>query len=301
VGEFFALCSAVCFAVSNVTVTRGAAKGAADNGVFLSLLLTTVISGACWLTAAANRGFAPVTAQGLLWFAAAGLFTSFIGRVFLFSSIQKLGATRASAIKRLNPFFAVLLGVLVLSDPVNGGMALGMGLIMLSFAILVRNAFHASQKDQPRGHWLKQLSNLGYLYGPISALGYAIGYLLRKLGLGEVPNAYFGAMIGSMMGVAIFAFIALFRPSYRVAIISTFTNSNRWLFAAGLAFSFGQILYFVALSGSTVSRVAMIASIEVFVTLFLSVLVFKRQEALTRPVLTAAILGVAGTVCIAVL
>ena len=43
-GEWYALGSALCFAVANITIMRGAPRGADDNGAFLSLLLTAGIS-----------------------------------------------------------------------------------------------------------------------------------------------------------------------------------------------------------------------------------------------------------------
>jgi len=64
--------------------------------------------------------------------------------------------------------------------------------------------------------------------------------------------------------------------------------------------SFGQILYFAALNVSAMSRVALISSMEVFVTLFLGFLLLRRRESLTRPIALAAALGVAGTVSIIV-
>jgi drug/metabolite transporter (DMT)-like permease len=73
-------------------------------------------------------------------------FHRYIGRVFLYASIQHLGAMRASALKRLNPFFAVLLGVGVLGESLSGRAGWGVLLIVLSFAILIR-----SQWQSPRG------------------------------------------------------------------------------------------------------------------------------------------------------
>jgi hypothetical protein len=89
-GDAFALASASCFALSNIAISRGARAGSGDNGAFVSLLLTTLIAGAGWIAMGAARGFEPVTARALLWFAGAGVFTAFIGRVFFYASVQHL-------------------------------------------------------------------------------------------------------------------------------------------------------------------------------------------------------------------
>jgi drug/metabolite transporter (DMT)-like permease len=295
-GDAFALASATCFAISNVTIARGARPEAEDNGAFVSLLLTTVISGAGWLIAGSLRGFEPVSARALAWFAGAGVFTAFVGRVFFYASVQHLGAMRSSALKRLNPFFAVLLGVLVLREQLTGGMTIGLALLLASFAVLVIGSGAASDvatAGRPRG-----AARLGYFYGVASALGYSSGYLLRKMGLADAHDALLGAMVGCFVGALLFLATAAFNADYARAVRATFARPNPWLIAAGVMSSFGQILYFAALNESPMSRVALISSIEVFVTLFLGFAFLRRHERLTPALILAAALGVAGTVFI---
>jgi uncharacterized membrane protein len=62
--------------------------------------------------------------------------------------------------------------------------------------------------------------------------------------------------------------------------------------------SFGQIFYFSALNLNPMSRVALISSMEVFVTIFLSMLLLRQRESLTPAVALAAALGVGGTALI---
>lgn len=135
---------------------------------------------------------------------------------------------------------------------------------------------------------------MGYLYGPVSALGYSAGYLLRKMGLAEAPDAYFGASVGTLVGEAIFALAGTCNARYAAAVRDTFAKPRPWLMGAGVLSSLGQILYFLALERSTVSRVALLVSLEVFLTIFLSVLFLRRQEQLTAAVALAATLGFAG-------
>ena len=72
--------------------------------------------------------WAEIEPSAVLWFAGAGVFTAFVGRVFFYSSVEKLGAMRSSALKRLSPLFAVLLGVLVLGETLTGGAMGGTGI-----------------------------------------------------------------------------------------------------------------------------------------------------------------------------
>lgn len=305
-GEFFALFSAVCFAAANVTITRGAREGGQDNGAFLSILLTALVAFTALLVAGNGAAGPAPDVRGLMWFAVAGVLTAFIGRVFLFASVQRIGAIRASAVKRLNPFFAVLLGVWVLGETVGGMMLPGMVLIFLSFALLAHDSLRAPQQASPgapKAHprtFFATLVNLGYLYGPISALAYAWGYLARKQGLMHIPDPYLGTMVGALAGTLAYLLAAAFLDSYRKAVVNTFMRFNGWFMVTGMLASFGQLSYFVALQHSTVSRVALIVSMEVFLTIFFSVWIFRTRERLNAVTVAAACLGVAGSVLILV-
>ena len=293
-GDALALASATCFATSNVTIARGARPGAEDNGAFVSLLITAAISGGGWLALGALRGFEPVSLRALAWFAGAGVLTMFIGRVFFYASVQRLGAMRSSALKRLNPFFAVVLAVLVLGEQLTRGMTIGALMIVASFAVLVAGSgSRAMVADAAPGRSF--LARFGYAYGIVSALGYSSGYLLRKMGLDAAHDPLLGTLVGCVVGVLLFLVTAAFNKDYARAVRATFARPNPWLIVAGVMSSFGQILYFAALNESTMSRVALISSMEVFVTLFLGFVFLRKHERLTPGILVAAALGVAGT------
>ena len=296
-GEICALISAACFAASNVTIARGADGHARDNGAFLSIVLTALIAGLAALIFRPDAGHVHTTA-GVAWFVASGVLTIFVGRVFLYASVQHLGAVRASAVKRLNPVFSVLLGVTLLGEPVGASMAAGMILIFVSFGILARQSWlgrHDVAPDlgAPR-RFFGALGNLGYFYGPVSALAYATGYLARKQGLIAMPDPNFGTFLGAVAGAVTFLLAALFIDSYRDAVRGTFGAFKPWLIAAGVMSSFGQLLSFVALNHSTISRVALITSMEVIFTMLLSVWLLGSREPLTRPTIVAALLSVVG-------
>ena len=292
-GDALAFASCLCFAASNIFVARGSRPGADDNGAFVSLLITTAIAGSLWALRGAVRGFEPVTWRAIAWFAAAGIFTAFIGRVFFYAAIERVGAMRSSTTKRLIPFFAVILGVAVLGERLTAGMVAGAVLIAASFGLLLRSAARREAGDAPRG-----LLRAGYAYGAVSALGYATGYLLRKMGLADAHDALLGAAVGCLTGAALFVATAAFKADYARAVRATFAQPSRPLIAAGVLSTFGQVLYFAALDASPMSRVALVTSIEVFVTLFLGALFLRRREAITPPLLAAAALGVAGTLCV---
>jgi len=294
-GDALAIASATCFAISNVTIARGARPEAEDDGAFVSLIVTTVMAGAGWVIVGLARGFEPVTVRALLWFSGAGVLTAFVGRVFFYASVERLGAMRSSTLKRLNPFFAMVLGIIVLGEQLTGGMTIGMLLIIASFAVLMAGGGEWRRADTDMKPGASPLARFGYLYGLISALGYSSGYLLRKMGLFEAHDALLGAMVGCFVGAMLFLATATFNPRYAKAVRATFERPNYWLVGAGVMSSLGQILYFAALNASPMSRVALISSMEIFVTLLLGYAFLREREKLTPGLVVAALLGVAGT------
>lgn len=308
VADLAALIAALCWSCANVAIARGSGGRGGDNGAFLSILLTATLSAVVWGVEAVRRGWEAPTWAAIFWFALAGALTIFIGRVFFHSSIQWLGAVRGSSVKRLAPLFAVLLGVLMLGDPLTGSLVLGTTLIFAGFGVLV----HESLKSSPAAgkeagrradgaassrDW-RAWVNPGLFFGAVSALAYAVGNIARKYGLHDMPDPAFGAMLGSVVGALLYVATAVFVSEYRTAVRNAFTRFNPWLFGAGVLASAGQLLFFVAIDHGTVSRAALIVSSEVFLTMGITYFLFRKREPLTRAAVAAAFLGFAGTVVI---
>ena len=289
-GDAFTVASSFCFAASNILVARGNRDAREDNGAFVSLLITAGIAGALWAGFGLARGFEPVTWRAIAWFCGAGAFTAFVGRVFFYAAIEKLGAMRSSTMKRLIPFFSVMLGVGVLGERLTGGMVAGMVLILLSFVMLVGGARGTRPEAGKKGGGM----NAGYIFGPVSALGYATGYLLRKMGLAEAHDALLGAAVGCVAGAALFVATAAFSERYARAVRATFNRPSGWLLAGGTAATFGQVFYFAALNENAMARVALVSSSEVFITLLLGWIFLRRRETISFALVAAAVLGFAG-------
>jgi drug/metabolite transporter (DMT)-like permease len=275
-----------------VAIARGQRPGIEDNGAFTSLLVTTAVAGGIWIALGIARGFAPLTARALLWFAGAGVLTAYVGRVAYYATVARVGAMRATTLQRLNPFFAVIMGVAVLHESIAGRAGIGLALVAASFTVLV---LAARGREGARLRGLGAAERMGYLTGIVSALGYSTGYLLRKMGLAEAHDAFLGAAVGCAVGAGLFAATATFNARYAASVRAAFAHPNPWFIGAGVLSSSGQVLYFAALNELPMSRVALIVSMEVFITLFLGHFFLRRHERITPGLVVAAILGVAGT------
>jgi drug/metabolite transporter (DMT)-like permease len=301
VGELFAILSMTLFAAANISIGTKHQGRASRGGAFLSIVVTFALSFMIWFALGLRSGFEPIDRAAIGWFAIAGILTALLGRIFLYASIRHLGAVKGAAIKRLNPLFSVLLGVWLLGEFVSAKMALGMVLIAMSFVVLIRQSLrangHADSGTADAGTF-SRLVNLGYLHGPVSALAYASGYVARKQGLLVLPDPILGTMVGAGTGIVFFCLLALAIDNLRSDVRATFTDFNPWLWLAALFTSCGQLSYFAALKYTTISKIALITSMEVFVTMFLARFVLRAEGRLPPDVWLAGALGVLGTLLV---
>ena len=286
----------MAFALSNIFVSRTSRSGG-DKGVIFSVLVTMAISAVIWLMLEASRTGMPTTPANwtaIAWFALAGVLAMVFGRTLVFESIRRLGVTRSTAVKRLNPFFSVVLAAVLLSDPITGLDAVGMTAIALGFALLIREAVRRKSRLA-----VEHPAPLAYLFGVFGALAYAMAYILRKLGLDLMPTPAFGTLVSAVTGFAAFGVLAVASARYRAYFAGIFTHLDRWIVLAAVMVSFGQILLFAALAYEKVSTVVMIASLEIFISILLSVLVFRTEPMPGRAVLLSAGLAMTGVVLVA--
>ncbi len=293
-GELLAFLSALFFACSNIFVAKGAVGGKGDRGAMLSVVMTIAVSALLWLVVEGG-GIGAVSRQwwqGIAWFALSGLLATALGRAFLFVSIRRLGVTRAAAVKRLNPFFSVILAVVILGEAATAPDLAGMAMIGIAFAILIRDAMARS------GEGL-EAPPADYAWGVASALSYAFSYIARKNGLTAIAAPAFGTLVSAIAGLAVFAVAALFSSHYRDAFTNMFRYANRWLVIAGALISFGQVSLFGALAYAPISTVVMISSLEIFLATFLSVIVFRTEARPNIGTFIAAALATFGVIAIA--
>lgn len=296
-GQLFALGSAFCFALSNVFISKGS-TGKGDRGVIFSVLVTLVFSFTLWLLI--DRGELQVDTQvelirGVLWFAVAGVFAMVLGRTFIYASLRHLGVTRASALKKATPFFSALLAFVLLGEAITTLDLGGMALIALAFAIMSRKSF---QKLSPEEQ-AKTPALVDYSWGIGASFSYGMSFITRKYGLAYIASPAFGTMISAIVGFLFFLVAAIFSERYRDNMRNLFRNLNRWLVLAAIFVSCGQIFIFAALSYETVATVAIISSLEVFLSSFLAVVIFKAEKRPGWDVYLAAVIAVVGAIAVA--
>lgn len=295
-GQVLAVLSAIAFSLANIFISR-TSSSRGDKGVLFSVVMTLGFSLALWLAwegwTRDSWRFDAAEVRGLWLFAAAGVAVMVFGRNLLFVSVRRLGVSRASAVKRLNPFFSVILAVAILGEPLFASDIFGMALIALAFGLLIAESFRSGEVDAAA------LPVINYSFGVLAALAYATAYVLRKLGLLSLNDPAFGTFVSAAAGLTALAVIGVFSPSYREKLLKMFSHLDRWIFLSAIAVSVGQILLFAALAYEKVSTVATIASLEIFVSIFLSVVIFRTEKRVSLVVIASAVLASLGVAFLA--
>lgn len=304
-GELLALGAAFAFGMSSVAIAKGANSSSGESGVLLSAIVTGLVAGLAWMLLGGETGPAGEGQQGSIafwsatgWFVASGLLATVGGRITMFKSIEFAGVIRASTTRRLMPFISLLLSSVIIGEtisPVAGG---GMALIAVSFLLLYwenRSRVHISTDDPQR----RAVISRGLAFGVGSAFLYALSFIARKFGLVDVPNAFFGALIGSVTALCFYAAASTVSSRYRSIVASALKTPNPWQLFAAFLISAGQIMQFGALMLTGVGRVAFINSIEVFIAALLSVAVFRTEPMPGRRIIAATILATAGVALMA--
>ncbi len=292
IGLGLAFCSALSFAVSNNCISR-TARSRGDKGVMFSVVVTMAISAVLWLILEGGRLPARASALGFVWFLLAGVAAMVFGRSLLYASVRRLGVARSSAVKRLNPFFTVILAALLLHEAVRWTDALGMAAIAFAFGLLIAESLARSGQAEAA------LPPSAYLLGVGSSLAYACSYVLRKEGLIALPSPALGTLVSAVAGFAVFAALAVVSQRQRANFVGMFSHLDRWIVLAAVLVSVGQILLFAALFYADVSSVVMVASLEIFISIALSVFVFRSEPMPGPRVIVSAGLAMAGVILVA--
>jgi drug/metabolite transporter (DMT)-like permease len=296
IGDTLALCSAFAFAIASIAVAKAARDGSADNGVLLSILMTGVLSALGWLLEERSMAGKQASISAVVgWFAASGVLATVWGRQTLFKAVQLAGVVRATTIRRLTPFLSVLFAWAVLGESISSMGALGLALMGGSFVLLHEDNRQRLATEPLYGNEITR----GYMFAVICTFMYAASFIVRKQGLQILPNPFFGALIGSAAALIYYLVVCLFSSKFRADVRMALSKPDAWQFVAAFSISVGQIVQFIALNHIGVGRVAVINSVEIFLSSYLAVLVFKTEKWPSALIALATVLATAGVIFVA--
>jgi drug/metabolite transporter (DMT)-like permease len=280
-GEILALCSAFFYGVAGVTISQSKLSARGDNGVFLSVVVTFVMTFVLSLILGGPSLSHLTTWNGagsLALFAMAGFFSTVLGRVTMYRATERIGSVKAALFRRLIPVFAVPSGLLFLGEWPEQQVFVGGTIILLgvvSYQLL-------SSRGSRSGF------TAGEVIGIASAIFYAVAYSLRRMGLEHIADPLFGTLVGALVGLVWFLIVAAVSDTPSSAFQRLICDHGRWHWATALSLGLGQILQFAALSKASVSVVAVLGALDLFFSAAIIALFCKGEH------LNGRLLGLAG-------
>lgn len=287
------------------SVNRAALRGMdAYASTFLQLLVSAVILVAASLATGDPSRLAAAPASAWLAFAAAGLVHFFAGWTLLNLSQQRLGAARTSPLLASTPLFGVVIAALTLGEvpsPVElAGVALivgGVYAVELDRSGRLRRADRvavaadrrAGPPSRPAVAWTASLFGLG------TATCWAVSPILIRQGLRGLPSPLLGVTIGLVAATVAYG-LAL--PLRRRRLRAT-REALAWKLAAGVLVAVSTFTRWYAVALVPVAVVLALGLLSVPTVLAAApLLVGRRAEPITAPVLAGSALVVAGALVI---
>jgi drug/metabolite transporter (DMT)-like permease len=309
-GAAVALVSALCFSLSDIFARRGVVVAPPSQGAFATILLGVPLFFVAALVTGELFNYDALSGKGYALLAAAGLVHYVIGRLFNYSAVQAIGATRAGPVQSLTLPYSVIVAYVLLDEGITLGMAIGMALILVGPAIMVERQRPRAQivaaetalesplssdpPPEPPRFELRQAE--GYAFALVAAVAYGSSPVLIRAALEDTEDlAVFGGFI-SYVAAAVFLLATLALPARRHMFNALTPRVFRAYFGAGLFVFFAQVLRFTALGLASVAVVATLLRFAGIFTLLLSWIFNRDLERITWRLVLGVLLSVGGAV-----
>lgn len=274
-GLFLSFCSALSFSANYISVRLGMRENQEKDAVMVTNLVNFCILGLLSLGVLVLSSPLHWTGTGILFFALAGLFTSFIGRLALFGGIRRIGSARAVAVKNASPMITIFIAIVVIKEEISMIPALGILLILVGLYTMI----HRDWKKG--GNTLEGKSNrIGIMVALIAMLGFGLGQAFRKLGMVYMNEA----IIGAWLGVSTSLFLSFMTDflngkANQLALRMNPRNWNKYFFLAGLFSSLALLLFFSALQFIPIAFVSAISALEPILTIIIATFFLQKDTA----------------------
>ncbi len=302
-------------------VRRGTRTGSGSQAAFVSVMLgVPLFIVACLITGQLFH-FDRISTKGYAFLIAAGLIHYFVGRVFNYSAIRIIGATRNAPFQAMNLPYSIAVAWIFLGERVSVGMMAGIALIMLGPLFLVErrgpaNVVATSETVEsppsvdsgavapvavtaPRpASELRMVE--GYLFAIGGAVCYGSSPVLIRSALEHTSGASILGGLVSYLAAATALVVLLVLPGRRELVRTIRPEALKAFTVGGACVFLAQMFRFVALSLASVAIVATLVRFSSVFTLCLSWLINRDLERINQRVILGIAISVTGAVLLVV-
>ena len=280
--QVLALITSVFYASALVSARAGMRYSTPTTVTLVSILIQNLL---LWSAIFVTGGVHPVPLTGILLFTVVGIFQLGV-RLLAYTGVEKIGASRSSALQSVSPLVSAAIAVAILGEPTTPLVVLGTCLVVVGIVLI-------SWKPE------RQLARFRrwHLLLPIGAAFLTgINHPIRRyvLTMADEP-LFFSALMGS---VSLLGFLIYFSVSRRSQRLVWNRSAVGPFLATGLCETMSILLIITAISMGRVVIVAPIAASYPVWSLILSALLLRDVEPINQKVIAGIISVVAGNFAI---
>ena len=241
-------------------------------------------------------------AQGFWLFAAAGAFSTYLGRWFFYESVVRFGPAKASLFQVSSPLFTALMAWLMMGERLSLAVGAGIGiaiggLVLVSYkprGILPAGLKSVGTQQSARDRLLQS----ALLLGLGSSLAYAISNVLRGIAVRGWNEPVAGALAGAVAGLALHLAFSAGKKQLS-ARLKEASRSGILLYAVmGVCTIAAQMCLIGSMRYIPVSVAALMTLCTPVLVFPLSYWLFKGQDAITSTTLAGAAVTLVGLVMV---
>lgn len=277
------LVAAAIFAFGAQCTRLGLRTLNAQSGALVSIGAATVLY---WMAAPWLLESHYWSSDAVWLFIVVGLFRPMLSSTFAMAGTAMLGPTISTTLSSTAPFFGLAFGVLILGETLTTQVGVGTAAIVAGVVVLARGGRAAGEAAWPV--WALVLPVLAAVIRVSAAL-------VTKIGMEEVPSAYFAGLMAYNASFAM-ALVNMARRGVTPHSLFT-TRDSLWFVVTGVLFGLAILVLNTALRFGPLSVVGPLVSLEAVFVALLGALVFGERQ-LTWRVGIAVGLVVAGAVLI---
>jgi len=280
-----ALLSAVVAGLSVVIVGKHSKQ---TNPFNVSLIVSAVGMVILWPLAFLLTDFRVFNLGGILLFAAGGVLTPGLVRLFYYSGLKKLGTSVNSSVFSIYPLYSSILAVLLLNEILSPGNWAGILCIVLGVVFV-----EVSSREINSGY-RSAWRNLAF---PIAGgLTLGVSHIIRKYALDVYNAPVLGVAVAYTFSLLPFLLMFLFSASTRREL--SLKRELRLFWPAGIGQAVSWMLSFYAFSYGEVAIVTPLLSIETLFVVFFAYLYLKEVECISPKLVASIVLTVLGVVLV---
>lgn len=280
--QILALITSVFYAGALVSARAGMRYSSPTTVTLASILMQNLL---LWIAVFATGGFHSVPLVAVLLFTLVGIFQLGV-RLFAYTGVEKIGASRSSALQSVSPLFSASIAILVLGEQTSTLIVVGTFLVVLGIVLV---SWKPERQIASFRRW--------HLLLPIGAACLTgMNHPIRRyvLTMANEP-LFFSALMGSVSFAGFLIYLAASPSSQRLV----WNRQALWPFlTTGLCETFSILCVITAISLGRVVIVAPIAASYPVWSLIFAALFLRDVEAVNWKVVVGIVSVVAGNFAI---